>query len=62
MIQQDVSARIGDESLERHYQQEDVVDLSQEWNEVGYVVERQQNVRERARDEQLVGERYTRIG
>ena len=50
----DRAARVRDQSLQRKNQKEDVVDFAQERNEIGNDVDRQKNVRDRARHDELV--------
>ena len=55
-------AGVGDQSLERQHEYEQIVDLADEGNEVGNEIHRQHDVGDRARDQQLVGIRYSPVG
>ena len=50
------------ETTQRQHQQENVVHLAQERNEVGNQVDRRHDIRDRARDEQLVENGDSRVG
>ena len=61
VIEQHVAAGVRDQPLQREDQDEQIVDLAEERNEVRNEVDRHDDVRDRAGDEQLVDHRHAPV-